>query len=124
MTKSKILKITRVLEPEPRLDQDLVSFLESRVPTVEHLEVLLLIGSSPEHWWTMRALNDLLRSREESIRSRVKELCEQGLVEKAAHEESYRLPDDPGLQELMERLRNAYKTFRVRVIETIYAPKQ
>ena len=113
-----------MLESESRLDQDLVSFLESRVPTVEHLEVLLLISSSPEHWWTMRALNDLLRSREESIRSRVKELCEQGLVEKAAYQEIYRLLDDPALQELMQRLRNAYKTFRVRVIETIYAPKQ
>lgn len=111
-------------ESESKLDQDLISFLETRVPTVEHLEVLLLVSSSPEHWWTVRAVNDLLRSREESIRSRMKELSEQGLLDKEASEESYRLKEDPSLIDLLQRLRNAYKTFRVRVIEMIYAPKR
>ncbi len=110
-------------ENESRLDQDLVQFLQTRVPTVEHLEVLLLLSSSPEHWWTVRAVNDLLRSREESIHSRLKELCEQGLLDKEANPEGYRLKEEPGLNNLMQRLRTAYKTFRVRVIEMIYAPR-
>ena len=111
-------------EPESRLDPDLISFLEARVPSVEHLEVLLLVSSSPEHWWTVRAVNDLLRSREESIRSRLKELCEQGLLVKESAEESYQLKDDPALSDLMRRLSAAYKSFRVRVIEIIYAPRR
>lgn len=111
-------------EPESKLDRELISFLESRVPTVEHLEVLLLVSSSPEHWWTVRAVNDLLRSREESIGSRLKELCEQGLLDKEPDGESYRLKEEPALNDLMQQLRAAYKTFRVRVIEIIYAPKR
>lgn len=111
-------------DSESKLDQDLISFLESRVPTVEHLEVLLLVSSSPEHWWTVRAVNDLLRSREESIGSRLKELCEQGLLDKEPNAETYRLKEDPDLIDLMQRLRAAYKTFRVRVVEIIYAPKR
>jgi len=105
------------------LDRGLVTFLESRVPTVEHLEVLLLVGSAPEHWWSVRAVNDRLRSREDSIRSRLKELCEQGLLDKDSNPERYRLKDEPGLSDLIHRLQSAYKTFRVRVIKTIYAPK-
>jgi hypothetical protein len=113
-----------VPEPESRLDPDLVKFLEDRIATVEDLEVLLLVSSSPEHWWTVRAVNDLLRSREDSIKARLKELCDKGLLEQEPNEESYRLRDNPALQDLMQRLRTAYKTFRVRVIEMIYAPKR
>lgn len=111
-------------ESESRLDQDVINLLESHVPTVEHLEVLLLVSSSPEHWWTVRAVNDLLRSREDSIRSRLRELCEQGLLDKQASADSYRLKEDLQPIDLMQRLRAAYKTFRVRVIEIIYAPKR
>ena len=90
---------------------------------VEHLEVLLLMSSSPEEWWSAREVNDLLRSREDSIASRLAELWEQGLLDKESTLEKYRLKQEAGLNELLKRLGNAYKMFRVRVIHTIYAPK-
>ena len=108
---------------ESGLEPDLVRFLEAQITSVEHLEVLLLVSSSPEHWWPVRAVNDLLRSNEESIRKRLSELYRAGLLEKEQSGESYRLKESPELQKFMERLKIAYKDFRVRVIETIYAPK-
>jgi len=104
------------------LDTELDNFIRRHVPSVEHLEVLLLVSSSPEHWWTARAVNDLLRSNESAIRWRLKELSEGGVLDKA--QESYRLKEGPELRGQVERLRTAYKNFRVRVIETIYAARR
>jgi hypothetical protein len=115
--------VYRVL-PESGLEPDLTRFIEEHLPSVEHLEVLLLVSSSPEHWWTVRAVNDLLRSREDSIRVRLTELARDRLLEKSADEESFRLPETPELATLVNRLRNAYKDWRVRVIETIYKRPQ
>src|SRR5687768_13826883 len=109
--------------PENELEPDLRGFLEAYLPSVEHLEVLLLVSSSPEHWWPVRAVNDLLRSQEESIRARLNELAAHGLLEKSAGEESFRLTESPELQALVGRLKMTYKDWRVRVIQAIYAPK-
>lgn len=98
-------------------------FVEAYVPSVEHLEVLLLLSSSPEHWWTVRAVNDLLRSREDSIRVRLNELARHNLAERSGTEDSFRFPENPELAALVNRLRSTYKERRVRLIELIYAPK-
>jgi hypothetical protein len=109
--------------PDAALEPDLIRFIEQHLPSVEHLEVLLLLGSSPDHWWTVRAVNDLLRSSEESIRARLGELTRHRLIDKSAPEETFRFTEDPQLAELVSRLRNAYKDWRVRVIESIYKTK-
>ena len=103
------------------MDSELGEFLQAYIPTVEHLEVLLLVGSSPEHWWSVRAVNDLLRSTEESIASRLKELCDRDLLERERGGEAYRIKENPELLNLLDRLKLTYKSFRVRVIETIYS---
>ena len=108
---------------ETGLEPDLLRFIETQIASVEHLEVLLLVSSSPGHWWPVRAVNDVLRSSEESIHKRMAELARAGLLDKEPSGEGYRLTDNPGFQKFVERLKIAYKNYRVRVIETIYAPK-
>lgn len=104
----------------------MVRFINSYIPTVEHLEVLLLLSSSPEHWWTTRAVNDLLRSSETSIEARLEELSGHGLLQKSApanDPHTYQFNSAGESDVLVSRLRTAYKERRVRVIETIYAPR-
>jgi hypothetical protein len=111
---------------ESRIDPELVRFINSYLPTVEHLEILLLLNGSSEHCWTVRALNDLLRSSETSIRACLEELSDHGLLEKASGPEgaeAYQFRVNPEADGLVNRLRSAYKERRVRVIETIYSPK-
>ena len=108
---------------EANIDQDLLRFIQAYLPSVEHLEILLLLSSSGEHWWTIRAVNDLLRSSEDSVRARLRELAAHNLIEKSPLEECYRLLEHPRLQDLVARLKDAYKERRVRVIELIYSPK-
>ncbi len=112
--------------PESGLEPDLVQFIHSYIATVEHLEVLLLLSSSPEHWWTARAVNDLLRSAEPSIQARMEELTDYNLLQKSTDPDNprtYQIRSKPGLDDLVSRLRTAYKERRVRVIEAIYSPR-
>jgi hypothetical protein len=93
---------------------------------VEHLEVLLLLSNSSEHWWTVRAVNDLLRSSELSIQARLEELTRNGLLQKTTtpgEPDTYQFQSQPELDNLVTRLRSVYKERRVRVIETIYSPR-
>ena len=111
---------------ETGLEPDLVRFINSYIGTVEHLEVLLLLSSSTEHWWTVRAVNDLLRSSEHSIQARLEEMTRNGLLQKASNPgepDTYQFQSQPELDALVSRLRTAYKERRVRIIEAIYSPR-
>jgi len=82
---------------------------------------LLLLSSSPEMSWTVESIYERLRSNRLSIQRRLQTLTAQGLVE-VLPEDHYRYrPVTAELRSAVHELAEAYREFRVTVIETIFS---
>jgi hypothetical protein len=96
----------------------IVTFIDS----VEQLEVLLLLREQQGRVWTARDVNDVIRSSEESIATRLYSLERSGFIVAA--------PSSPGAYQYnpansndaaVEELAAAYRERRLRVTELIYS---
>ncbi len=101
------------------LSSDVRAFLGRNVGSVEALEVLRLLHSSPEKSWSLEALNERLRSSLASIALRLESLQSSGLVARAGACFRY-LPTNPELERLIDELIRRYQESPARVISAIY----
>lgn len=97
-------------------------FLVRYIRSVEELEVLLLVRSDPERWWTPAEVYDSVRSSRPSITQRLEAFTAAGFLTKSGNEPSvFRYTPDEKLGRALDETAAAYRTWRVRVIETIFA---
>lgn len=99
--------------------------LARNIQSVEQLEVLLLLRGQPQRAWTAAEVFDVIRSSQSSIASRLQAFTAQGfLVEEKGAPATYRFaPKDQNLQAAVDQTATVYQTWRVRVIEAIFAPE-
>lgn len=99
-------------------------FVADQIPTVERLEILLLLAQSSRHW-TVAEIEQKLRTTTDSIRRNLTALAAEGLVEKPPENPAaYRYCADHDADETVGKLAALYKIRRVTVIEMIYARKE
>lgn len=99
-------------------------FLSTHVSSIEQLEVLLLLRSTPDREWSVEEVNRALGSSLSSIQDRLALLADGGLV---THREVegrrvYRYhPASDATAAVIDELANVYKERRLAVIQLVYA---
>jgi hypothetical protein len=98
-------------------------FLKRYVTSVEHLEILSFLTKTSGESSSVENINELLRSSPNSIEHRLEEFCKFGLLQKTdSTPPLYRYaPRSEELRQDVEEVLNAYKRFRLRVIEAIFS---
>lgn len=107
--------------PEP-LKKDILEFISKHIHSVEQIEILAILHREPNREWSVHALDDVIRSSEESLRMRLQDLCRRGFITcSPAPNEVYRFgPSSADLRLSIDALVAAYKNHRIRVIEAIF----
>jgi hypothetical protein len=104
------------------LDIRLRRFISENIPSVEQLEIVLLMAANAVKAWTADEVFAVIQSNRASIEARLKHLAARGFFE-LDESGGYRYkPREQELAECVAALQNAYKESRVKVIEAIYAP--
>ena len=99
--------------------------LSRYIRSIEQLEVLLLLRSQPQRAWAPAEVYDVIRSSQSSIATRLQDFTAAGfLVEENGTRATYRYaPRDENLRSALDQTAAAYQTWRIRVIEAIFAPE-
>jgi hypothetical protein len=100
--------------------EDVRRFVARYIDSVEQLEVLLLLFSSPGTHWSPEAVAQSLYSNPTSVAHRLAILQRHDLLTATEPPSSYRYePTTPELHETVARLEEAYKERRVAIITLI-----
>ena len=99
-------------------------FIRGYIHSVTQIEILALIQAAPEKEWTARAIDQLIRSNEQSVASRLVEFARAGLLtEIGGMDTTYRYqPQTEALASAAAETVQAYRMRPVLVIETIFKP--
>ena len=99
--------------------------LSRHIRSVEQLEVLLLLHGQPSRFWSAKEVYDVVRSSESSIVERLSAFTKLGfLVEENGSPPTFRYaPQEQDLRSAVDEAAIAYRTWRIRVIEAIFAPE-
>ena len=107
---------------ETALTAELKRFIAGYIPSLEHLEILLLLAASPARQWTVTAVYDLIKSSDTGVRKALDELTEMKLVAREGANYRY-VPASSEIAKLVTDLAEVYRTRRIRVVEIIYSPE-
>lgn len=107
------------------LSESVIRFIRDHIHSVEQLEILLLLQSDENREWAAEEVNKLLKSDKTSVEARLNDLYSRNLLLKreGGTETLFKFSDDPLTKLSVEEIRNSYKVFPVRMIETIYLRK-
>lgn len=105
------------------LSDELLSFIQKELQSVEHLEVLLLLRAERERGWRDTEVYDVVRSSVASVRERLQQLADAGFLA-AGEGGTYRYaPNSEQSARVIDELARAYRSSRVAVIDAIYQPQ-
>ena len=102
------------------LSDDIRRFLLVAVPSVPHLEALLLLHEEPRFPWTGATLASRLYVSAEVAEALLKDLAERNLAVRAGSAYSFG-PTDPARREAVARLAELYARIVVEVAQLIHA---
>jgi hypothetical protein len=104
---------------EGEIPPEMKEFLRRWIPSVGHLDVLLLLFEVPDLKMNSGKVSQLLRTNNEYAQSQLRELCHAGFL-KADGDGNYYC--DPGSEylELVNKLKVIYKLKRPAIISCIY----
>lgn len=107
------------------LPPETVRLIRSHIESVGQLEILLLLHASPEVSFTPAQINDRLQSNLTWVEQRLASLAAHGLaVLESSLPAKYRYaPESEEMARAVSRLADIYLSYRVRVIDTIYSPR-
>ena len=99
-------------------------FLARYIRSVEQLEILLLMHDQPHRAWSAADVYGVIRSSEASISARLEAFASEGFlaVEKGTPQTYRYAPKSGELSSAVSDTASAYKTWRIRVVEAIFAP--
>jgi hypothetical protein len=107
---------------ETALTAELKRFIAGYIPSLEHLEILLLLSERPSQDWTVESVYEVVKSSDTGVRKALDELTEMKLLRREGANYRY----SPATEEtgrLVTDLAVAYRTRRIRVVELIYSPE-
>lgn len=98
--------------------------LSTHIRSVEQLEVLLLLHSHPDRSWSAAQVYEVVRSSTLSVAARLEAFTATGFLMKAeGAPATYRYASQSALCSAVDETAHAYQTWRLRVIEAIFAPE-
>jgi hypothetical protein len=104
------------------LPADVHDFLVEHFPSVEALEIALLLRRAPDTFWAAPAAAEHLGIRRDVAEARLAALCAARLVVRGDQTGAYRYsPADDEKRRLMDGLADAYTNRRVTVLNVIYS---
>jgi len=105
------------------ISEDIQKFLEAYIPSVEQLEVLLLLHENPAQEWRANDVSRALYRQPESAGKRLDALVRHGLVTMTdGSERRYRYhPATRMLDRTVRQLARYYKERRITIITLIYS---
>jgi hypothetical protein len=108
--------------PESSISEDVQQFLVKQVRSIERLEILLLLSSSPERRWTVEDVYRAVLTNEHSVEETLERFCQADLAGKSeAAPWTYRYsPASEEVKSLVAQLAKLYKQRPVSVIDIIY----
>ena len=100
-------------------------FIAERIDSVGQLEVLLLVRSDPERYWSASEVSRTLRSRRTWAEVQLEYLCVEGLLSaRESNAPSYRYePTRPELEAVVARLCEAFESQRAEVIRLVFSQR-
>lgn len=108
---------------EGPIPDSVARFLAAHVRSLEQLEILLLLAGQPAKEWSEGEVYDVIRSSHGSVRERLVELRNQGLLLAGSSSTGFRFaPPSAEIAATVEALAQLYKERRVKIVEMIYAP--
>jgi len=111
--------------PSSDLPNDIRRLILDQIPSIERLEILLLLSEDRARPWTIEEIEERIRSTPESIRQNVSALIQSALVttESTAGAAVRFHGRASSSDDLIAELAQLYRTRRVAVIETIYGER-
>lgn len=107
---------------DKELSEEIRGLIQSSVPDLESLEVLIFLASHPGEGWTVRRLMDAMRPTQASgLVQSLALLREQGLLEAGQQGEVMFQPATPALAAAVAALCRAYNERPVTLIRTLYS---
>lgn len=106
---------------ENEIRKEVKDFVFQYIDSVEQLEILLLLGASPDKIWTADEVHNTLRSNKASVEKRLNLLATQKLIDKHEHGFQFK-PDGSEKNEVIYQLASVYKVHRYRIYELIFSP--
>jgi hypothetical protein len=108
--------------PHPEgIPEDIERLIFAHIDSVEQIDVILLLKSQPEKWWTPESISSELRTTPKSIKARLQHSMRLKLFEVKG--DSYRYnPKDPATNELITQLAECYRVRKHRILELIFSP--
>lgn len=97
-------------------------FIQENIPSVEQLEVLLLLSQSPDKEWSALEISRELYRQPESVATRLEALRDRGLL--SARQDTqlfYRYSAGAEQQEIVKNLDRAYRERKDAVIRLIFS---
>ena len=111
---------------DPDFPDELRSFIQDTIPTVDAAELLVLLGGHPDERYTARQAVDAMRPTalsEPSARRYLLHFHSRSLVE-GGETEGYRYaPASPELEAMVRALTRVFNERPVTLVRMIYAPK-
>ncbi|MDF2441753.1 MAG: hypothetical protein JWN98_2737 [Abditibacteriota bacterium] len=97
-------------------------FILENIPSVEQLEVLLLLSQSPDKEWSALEISRALYRQPESVATRLEALRDRGLLSvRQASDLLYRYSASAPQQEIVRNLDMAYQERKDAVIRLIFS---
>jgi predicted transcriptional regulator len=101
---------------------EVLSFVDRHIESLEHLEILLLLAAQ-DRSWTAAEIFQKIQSSQASVDQRLESLVSAGLLARDADNKFRFSPKDEATRNIVKDLAEAYRTRRVRIIEAIYTRK-
>lgn len=111
-----------ILVSEKVFSDQLEKFIAAEINSLEQLEILLLLSGNPHKWWTATGVYEVIKSSVHSVRERLNEMADRGLLTKETDSEvRYQFsPKNEQFWNITSELRDAYKERSVKVVQAIY----
>lgn len=98
----------------------MLEFIDSRIASVDQLEILLLLQAQPARSWTATEVSSELRGSEQAVADRLSAMHAMGLFALSADGRYHFAPTDPENHRVVAKLADSYRQYRLRVIERIF----
>ena len=108
---------------EKVFSEKLERFIATEIDSLEQLEILLLLSGNPQKWWSATTVYEVIKSSNQSVKDRLNEMADRGLLQKKSEGEvCYQFDSsNEDLREITAELRDAYKERSVKVVQAIYS---